>query len=277
MTGNQAAWRTVIVDDEPLAREGIRARLVMLGGFDVVDECGSGRDAIVAIRSRQPDLVFLDVQMPMVDGFAVISAIGVDAMPATVFVTAHDHYALRAFDAQAIDYVLKPIDDARFARTVDNVRRRLRDARASGVAQQLASLLDRLERTPPTEPPARGGHLVARDGGRTELVPFDEIDYVIADGDYVRVFAGKRQLLLRLTMNRIEAALPAHEHVRIHRSAIVNLSRVRALEALPNAELSVVLRSGVTLRASRSYADRLRRGLGVLSSADCVGRMKIGV
>ena len=274
MTGNQASWRTVIVDDEPLASEGIRARLVTLGGFDVVDECGSGRDAIVAIRSRQPDLVFLDVQMPMVDGFAVISAIGVDAMPATVFVTAHDHYALRAFDAQAIDYVLKPIDDARFARTVDNVRRRLRDARASGVAQQLASLLDRLERTPPTEPPARGGHLVARDGSRTELVPFDEIDYVIADGDYVRVFAGKRQLLLRLTMNRIEAALPAHEHVRIHRSAIVNLSRVRTLEALPNAELSVVLRSGVTLRASRSYADRLRLGLGVLSSADCVGRMK---
>jgi len=274
MTGNQAAWRTVIVDDEPLAREGIRARLVTLGGFDVVDECRSGRDAIVAIRSRQPDLVFLDVQMPMVDGFAVISEIGADAMPATVFVTAHDHYALRAFDAQAIDYVLKPIDDARFARTVDNVRRRLRDARASGVAQQLASLLDRLERTPPTEPPARGGHLVARDGSRTELVPFDEIDYVIADGDYVRVFAGKRQLLLRLTMNRIEAALPAHEHVRIHRSAIVNLSRVRTLETLPNADLSVVLRSGVTLRASRSYADRLRLGLGVLSSADCVGRMK---
>ena len=100
MNGNQALWRTLIVDDEPLAREGIRARLVTLGGFDVVDECGSGRDAIVAIRSRQPDLVFLDVQMPIVDGFAVVSAIGADAMPATVFVTAYDHYALRAFDAQ---------------------------------------------------------------------------------------------------------------------------------------------------------------------------------
>src|SRR4030095_2532587 len=103
MTGTQAPWRTVIVDDEPLAREGIRARLVALGGFNVVDEWGSGRDAIVAIRSRQPDLVFLDVQMPIVDGLAVISEIGADAMPATVFVTAHDHYALRAFDAQASD------------------------------------------------------------------------------------------------------------------------------------------------------------------------------
>ena len=273
MTGNQTAWRTVIVDDEPLAREGIRARLLTLGGFDVVDECGSGRDAIVAIRSRQPDVVFLDVQMPIVDGFAVIGEIGTDAMPATVFVTAHDHYALRAFDAQAIDYVLKPIDDARFARTVDNVRRRLRESRQSGVAQQLASLLDRLERTPSAELPARGGHLVARDGPRTELVPFDEIDYVIADGDYVRVFAGKRQLFLRLTMSRIEAALPA-QHMRIHRSAIVNLARVRTLEALPNAELSVVLRSGAALRASRSYAERLRLALGVLSSSDCVGRMK---
>ena len=272
MTRSQAAWRTVIVDDEPLAREGIRARLVTLGGFDVVDECGSGRDAILAIRARQPDLVFLDVQMPMVDGFGVISEIGVDAMPATVFVTAHDDYALRAFDTQAIDYVLKPIDDARFARTVDTVRRRLRESH--GVGQQLASLLDRLERVPLAEPPARVGHLVARDGARTELVPFHEIDYVIADGDYVRVFAGKRQLLLRLTMNRIEAALPAHEHVRIHRSAIVNLSRIRALEALPNAELSVVLRSGVVLRASRSYADGLRLALGVISVADRAERMK---
>ena len=274
MTAAQAAWRTVIVDDEPLAREGIRARLVALGGFEVVDECSSGRDAIVAIRSRQPDLVFLDVQMPIVDGFAVITEIGANAMPATVFVTAHDHYALRAFDAQAIDYVLKPIDDARFSRTVDNVRRRLRESRESGVAQQLASLLDRLERAPSAEPLARGGHLVARDGARTELIPFDEIDYVIADGDYVRVFAGKRQLLLRLTMNRIEAALPTHAHLRIHRSAIVNLSRVRTLEALPNAELTVVLRSGVALRASRSYAERLRLALGVISAGECGERMK---
>ena len=273
MNTTQAAWRTLIVDDEPLAREGIRARLDALGGFDVVDECGSGRAAILGIRSWRPDVVFLDVQMPVVDGFAVISEIGADAMPATVFVTAHEHYALRAFDAQAIDYVLKPIDDVRFARTVDNVRRRLRESRDSGVTQQLALLLDRLDRPSGPQPSARSGHLVARDGARTELVPFDEIDYVTADGDYVRVFAGKRQLLLRLTMNRIEAALPA-DHVRIHRSAIVNRTRVRTLEALPNAELTVVLTNGVTLRASRSYADRLRLALGVVSSSDGVERMK---
>ena len=274
MSGTQGCWRTLIVDDEPLAREGIRARLAALGGFDVVDECGSGRAAIAAIRSWHPDVVFLDVQMPMVDGFAVIREIGTDAMPATVFVTAYDHYALRAFDAQAIDYVLKPIDDARFARTIDNVRRRLRETRAMGIAAQLAMLLDRLDRPSGPPPSVPAGHLVARDGARTELVPFDEIDYVTADGDYVRVFAGKRQLLLRLTMNRIEAALPAREHVRIHRSAIVNLSRVRALEAMPNAELTVVLRNGVSLRASRSYADRLRLALGLASGSDCAERMR---
>jgi two-component system LytT family response regulator len=265
MNGNQAAWRTLIVDDEPLAREGIRARLAALGGFDVVDECGSGQAAIAAIRSRRPDVVFLDVQMPIVDGFAVIDEIGAEAMPATVFVTAHDHYALRAFDAHAIDYVLKPIDDVRFARTVDSVRKRLREARDSGVAQQLASLLERVERPALTgDTPSRIGHLVARDGARTELVPFDEIDYVTADGDYVRVFAGRRQLLLRLTMNRVEAALPARDHVRIHRSSIVNVARIRTLEALPNAELTVVLKNGVTLRASRSYAERLRLALGLV-------------
>jgi two-component system LytT family response regulator len=265
MNGNQSTWRTLIVDDEPLAREGIRARLAALGGFDVVNECASGRGAIAAIRSQRPDVVFLDVQMPIVDGFAVISEVGTDAMPATVFVTAHDHYALRAFDAHAIDYVLKPIDDVRFARTVDTLRKRLREARASGVAQQLASLLDRLERpSVAADSSTRSGHLVARDGARTELVPFDEIDYVTADGDYVRVFAGKRQLLLRLTMSRIEAVLPGRDHVRIHRSAIVNVSRIRALESLPNAELTVGLKNGVTLRASRSYADRLRLALGLV-------------
>src|SRR4051812_42496371 len=201
MTAGLAAWRTVIVDDEPLARKGIRARLVTLGGFDVVDECGNSRDAIVAIRSRQPDVVFLDVQMPIADGFAVISEIGADAMPVTVFVTAHDHYALRAFDAQAIDYVLKPIDDGRFARTVDNVRRRLREAHQSGVAEQLAALLDRLERAPSAEePPARGGHLVARDGSRTGLISFPQIHHAVSDGDYVGLFAGERPVVVPPTM-----------------------------------------------------------------------------
>jgi two-component system, LytTR family, response regulator len=270
MTDNANAWRTLIVDDEPLAREGIRSRLDALGGFDVIGECGGGRAAVRAIREQAPEVVFLDVQMPVVDGFGVIAEIGAEAMPAIVFVTAHDHYALRAFDAQAIDYVLKPIDDARFARAVDGVRRRLAEARDSTVARQLLGLLDQVRRgtAPNAEPRTRPDHLIARDGARIERVQFAEIDWVAADGDYVRVHAGNRQLLLRLTMGRLEEALPEQEHVRIHRSTIVNVSRIRALEPMPNAEYRVILKNGVALRASRSYTDRLRRVLGVARPND---------
>jgi len=265
MNSIATAWRTLIVDDEPLAREGIRSRLATLGGFEIVGECTGGRAAISAIRAQSPDVVFLDVQMPVIDGFGVIAEIGADAMPAIVFVTAHDHYALRAFDAQAIDSVLKPIDDARFVRAVDGARKRLMEARQSGVAQQLSQLLSQVERpTPPkAESPALPDRLVVRDGDRIEMVPFDEIDWVAADGDYVRVHAGQRQLLLRLTMSRLQDALPCDQHVRIHRSTIVNVGRIRTLKALPNAEYAVLLKNGVTLRASRSYTDRLRIALGV--------------
>lgn len=265
-----ATWRTLIVDDEPLAREGIRSRLTTLGGFDIVGECSSGRAAISAIRSHSPDVVFLDVQMPVVDGFGVIAEVGADAMPAIVFVTAHDHYALRAFDAHAIDYVLKPIDDTRFARAVDGVRRRLTEARQSGVAQQLSQLLSQVQRTAPPRVEHRPlpDRLVARNGEKIEMVPFVEIDWIAADGDYVRVHAGRRRLLLRLTMNRLEDALGRGQHVRIHRSTIVNVARIRTLKALPNAEYAVHLDNGVTLRASRSYTDRLRAAIGLSEPND---------
>ena len=262
MTTPLPAWRTLIVDDEPLAREGIRTRLTALGGFDIVDECGAGRAAVAAIRSKSPDVVFLDVQMPVVDGFGVIDEVGVDAMPAVVFVTAYDHYARRAFDAQALDYVLKPIDDARFVRAAEGVRRRLSEARDSEVARQLAQLLAQVRQTPMVEPAPPADRLVARDGARVEMIPFDEIDWVSADGDYVRVHAGKRRLMLRLTMHRLAEALPPTRHVRIHRSTIVNVARIRSLQALPNAEYVVTLADGVTLRASRNYAGRLRHVLG---------------
>ena len=262
------AWRTLIVDDEPLAREGIRARLAALGGFDVIGECSGGRAAITAIRAEAPDVVFLDVQMPVIDGFAVVAEVGVDAMPAVVFVTAYDQYALKAFDAQAIDYVLKPIDDARFARAVASVQARLTESRDSGVARQLARLLGDVRAPAPVPTPVQGrsDRLVARDGDRIDMIPFDEIDWVEADGDYVRIHAGSRQILLRVTMGAMEQSLPPAEHVRIHRSTIVNVTRVRTLKSLPNADFSVVLKNGVSLRASRSYSARLRDALGISSS-----------
>jgi len=265
MNPGAPAWRTLIVDDEPLAREGIRTRLTTLGGFDIVGECNGGRAAVAAIRTQAPDVVFLDVQMPIVDGFGVIDQIGVDTMPAIVFVSAHNHYALRAFDAQAIDYVLKPVDDARFTRAVDGVRRRLTQARDSSVAQQLTRLLAEVGQRGSTSHNAlvQPDRLVAHDRDRIEMIPFDEIDWIEADDDYVRVHTGSRQLLLRLTMNGLERTLPKARHVRIHRSTIVNITRIRTLRPLPNAEYTVVLTSGVVLRASRSYADRLRSALGI--------------
>jgi two-component system LytT family response regulator len=270
MTDTTMRWRTLIVDDEPLAREGIRARLESLGGFDVVAECGGGRAAIAAIRAQPLDVVFLDVQMPVVDGFGVIAEVGADRMPAIVFVTAYDHYAVRAFDASAIDYVLKPIDDVRFVQAVDAVRRRLSEARESSVARHLVGLLDevRASASPPApEPRMATDRLVARDGDRIEMIPANEIDWIGADGDYVRVHAGTRHLLLRSTMTAMEAALPARQHVRIHRSTIVNVARIRTLRALPNNEYTVLLANGVALRASRSYATRLKHSLGLETGA----------
>ena len=262
MSETVTRWRTLIVDDEPLAREGIRTRLASLGGFDVIGECGGGRAAIAAIRTQTPDLVFLDVQMPIVDGFGVINEIGPDAMPAIVFVTAHDHYALQAFDARAIDYVLKPIDDVRFARAVEGVRTRLTESRATTAARELAGLLGDFDRpSARAEPNGIGDRLIVREGDVIEMVPFDEIDWIAADGDYVRLYVGNRQILMRQTMNALEERLPKGEHVRIHRSTIVNIARVRTLKPLPNTEYSVVLSNGVTLRASRTYTDKLRRAL----------------
>jgi len=266
MTHPVMQWRTLIVDDEPLAREGVRTRLQSLGGFDIIAECGGGRAAIAAINAQRLDVVFLDIQMPVVDGFGVISEVGIEHMPPIVFVTAYDHYAIRAFDARAIDYVLKPIDDARFARAVDSVRHRLREAKESSVARQLAGLLEEVRPVAdviPKPSSAAPDRLIARDGDRIEMIPTGEIDWVAADGDYVRVHAGARQLLLRSTMTAIEAALPAGQHVRIHRSTIVNVARVRTLKALPNNEYTVVLRNGVALRASRRYTARLRQVLGI--------------
>jgi two-component system LytT family response regulator len=268
MNNATSGWRTLIVDDEPLAREGIRTRLAAIGGFDVIGECGGGRAAIAEIRARTPDLVFLDVQMPVVDGFGVIDEIGAAAMPAIVFVTAHDHYALRAFDARAIDYVLKPIDDVRFTRAVDSVRTRLAESRATSAARELADLLGALGRpSPPARVPTDtsgvADRLVVRNGDRIEMIPFDEIDWIAADGDYVRLAVGNRQILHRATMTAMEESLPATRHVRIHRSTIVNVARVRTLKPLPNTEYDVVLSNGVTLRASRSYADKLRRALKI--------------
>jgi two-component system, LytTR family, response regulator len=260
------ALRALIVDDEPIARRGIRARLAGTG-IDVAAECGDGEEAVRAIRELAPDLVFLDVQMPDMDGFAVIEAIGADAMPTVIFVTAYDAHALRAFDAHPLDYLLKPIDDERFALALARARSRIAERRDGALGQRLRAMLAEsqvpralVQTGAPTLPPP--SRIPIRDRGRIVLLDADEITWIEAEGDYVRVHASGRGHLVRETMAAIESRLDAARFVRIHRSAIVNVTRVRELAALPNHDYVVVLRDGTRLRSSRRYADRLRTLVG---------------
>ena len=229
--------RVIIVDDEPLARRGVRLHLEAIGGFEIVGEAANGRDAIERIESLRPHAVFLDVQMPGIDGFGVVDAIGVGRMPVTVFVTAYDAHALRAFEAHAIDYVLKPIDPARFA----DAAKRVRSLVASGSAPQ---------------------RLVLRDGARVIVVEPSEIDWVEADGDYVRVYIGGRGYLVRHTIGRMEERLDPTRFQRIHRSTIVNVARVREVKPDGDRRYRVVLRDGTSLTMSRGFRERLAALIG---------------
>ena len=263
--------RAIIVDDEALARRGIRARLERTGGYTVVAECASGREAIAAIREYAPNVVFLDVQMPGVDGFGVIDEIGADEMPVVIFVTAHDTHALRAFEAHAFDYLLKPIDDDRFAATVDRARRRVVEREESGVARRLAALMHDIRPAldadrrpsarsdaPDASVPAPSGRIVVRDRDRVVFIDVTDIDWIGADGDYVRIHTAGKSHLVRDTMAAMEARLDPGSFVRIHRSTIVNSSRIKEMRPYSSREYAVVLKDGTRLRLSRRYRDRLR-------------------
>jgi two-component system, LytTR family, response regulator len=242
----------LIVDDEPLARRGIRVRLERAGGVEVIGECASGSEAVSVIRHLEPDLVFLDVQMPGLDGFGVVDQVGADRMPPVVFVTAYDAHALRAFDVHALDYLLKPIDDERFDTAVERAKRRVAERQVSGTGYKLAAALDDL----------RPRRILIKDRGRVVILNEADVDWVEAEGDYVRVHAAGRGHLLRETMAAMEERLDPTSFARIHRSTIVNVSRIRELKPHPNREFTVVLKDRTQLRLSRSYRDALRGHLG---------------
>ena len=256
--------RAIIVDDEPLARRGVRARLERAGGFAVVAECSSGREAIAAIREHAPSVVFLDVQMPGVDGFGVVREIGVDRMPVVIFVTAYDTHALRAFEAHALDYLLKPIDDDRFAAAVERARRRVAERDESTVARRLVALMQEVGAELPEarNDTTSSSRIIIRDRDRVLLIDVADIDWVGADGDYVRVHTAGKSHLLRETRAAMEERLDPAAFVRIHRSTIVNVDRIRELRPYSSREYSVILRDGTRLRLSRRYRDRLRSFLG---------------
>ena len=229
--------RVVIVDDEPLARDAIKVLLKKDPEVRVVG-AASGADAAALIARTHPDLMFLDIQMPEVDGFALLEQIGPEAVPAIVFVTAYDRYALRAFEVHALDYLLKPFDDHRFAEALQHAKERARGKMPSGIAELLA------ERSPKRFLiPARGKSVVVEAG---------QIDWVEAAGYYVSLHAGKGSHLLRETMEDIEKQLDARKFFRVHRSAIVNLDRVREVHPLFRGDCALVLEDGTKLRLSRS-------------------------
>lgn len=250
--------RTLIVDDEPIARRGILRLLQQETDIDVVGECGDGASAVAAIGAHAPDLVFLDVQMPELDGFAVIEAVGIDRMPAVVFVTAFDEHAVRAFDAQALDYVLKPVDPERFRRALQRVRARLAHPDEDFV-RRVAAALGAIDRGEARRYP---GRLAIRSDGRVRLLDIDEVSRIIAAGNHVEVHAGDRRHLLRETMTGLEGRLDPERFVRVSRAAIVNIDHVREVQPLFNGDFVVILGNGAQVNGSRRYRGALDRLLG---------------
>ncbi|QSQ20924.1 response regulator transcription factor [Pyxidicoccus parkwayensis] len=262
-----APIRTLVVDDEPLAREGVRLLLAGDSEITVVGEAGNGPDAVRLIREQRPDLVMLDVQMPELNGFEVLAQLGPGELPAVIFVTAYDRYALRAFDAHALDYLLKPFRDDRFHDAVGRAKARIRQARMSDLSQRLLSVISTYgERditplpapapTPTPEPWLR--RLAIRDTGRVVFLDVDEIEYIEAADYYVQIHAGGKAYLHRETMQSLEARLDPERFMRIHRSAIVNSRRIRELRSEGRRDLVVVLSGGAELRVARSHREKFQ-------------------
>ncbi len=240
------------MDDEPLARDRTRQLLEAEPDVEVVGECGSGENAVEVIERAGPDLVFLDVQMPGMDGFAVLERLSPGRLPAVVFVTAHDEHALKAFRVHALDYLLKPFDAERLRESLQRVREELRSAAPRVFERRLLSLLA------DWKPRAGRDRVVIRSGGRLAFLTADEIDWIGAEGNYLRIHAGGKSHLVRDTMNEMEARLDPSRFARIHKSTIVNTERIREIQPLFNGAHSVLLRDGTRLTWSRGYRDQLR-------------------
>jgi two-component system LytT family response regulator len=261
--------RTLIVDDEALSRRGLCIRLERAGDFEVIAQAENGREALAAIREHHPDLVFLDIQMPGRSGFDVLKELPATGMPLIVFVTAYDKYAIQAFEAQAIDYLLKPVDDARFAAALDHIREHFEQRQAGAQRDRLVGLIAEITGSGELaldDILDRGGEgfkgkhvemLPIRQGRETVRVPANTIEWIDAAGDYMCVHADGQTYVLRGTMKDLESALDPKLFQRVHRSTIVNLRRVRRLRAHMNGEYFLTLDGGHELKLSRSYRDKV--------------------
>ena len=247
--------RVLVVDDEALARERIRTLLHEDGGVEIVGECASGEEAVQAIRQQRPDLLFLDVQMPRLDGFGVLERVGSENLPTTVFVTAFEEYAVRAFEAMALDYLLKPFTRERFRTALQRAVTRVQEERAGSFRQQLEGLLDNYSR-PHLQ------RLVIKSAGRIHFLNVSEIDWIEAQGNYACLHAGRDSHLLRRSLKKLSEQLDPAVFLRIHRSTIVNLDRVLELQSQFHGEYEVVLKDGTRLTSSRGLKERLERLFG---------------
>jgi two-component system, LytTR family, response regulator len=259
--------RALIVDDEPLARRGIRQLLSREPDVTIVGECGNGRDALRALETLAPTLVFLDVQMPQVDGFGVIRERGPRRMPAVVFVTAHDEFAVKAFEAQAIDYLVKPLNAARFAETMARVRERHRLGAALQIASRLNTVLSMVGRESDPAPvdAAAQGPVSGRDAGFVVSTPKGElvvdaavVDWIESQDYYVRLHVGPAQHLLRESLTSLQRRLDPRQFARVHRGAIVRLDRVREIRSAKRGMAEVVLRDGTRIPVGRRRYAQLR-------------------
>jgi len=246
-------FTTLIVDDEPLAREGLRLLLSQDPEIAAVREARNGREAAAAIRNSRPDLVFLDVQMPEMDGFGVVREVGAERMPPVVFVTAHDRFAIQAFEINAIDYLLKPVTEERFTQALARAKTRLYSSPADQACRQIICLLESL-----ATPRRYLKRLAVRSAGKTVFVDLEDVDWMEAAENYVQLHAGRASHLLHIAMHALERALDPEMFLRIHRSIIVNISRIKELQAGAHGEYMVTLRSGVRLQSGRTYSEKLK-------------------
>jgi len=245
--------KVLVVDDEPLAREGLKLLLSRQSQVGFVLEARNGREAIALIREHKPDLVFLDVQMPRTDGFAVVHSVGADRMPPVIFVTAHDQYAIRAFEIAALDYLLKPVTEERFDVAFKRALHRLRGVSHEDATRQVLTMLDAV-----AKPPRQLERFAVRSGERTIFVPVDDVDWIEAFQNYVRLHAGSTTHLLHVPMNTIETVLDSGRFLRIHRSHIVNLRRIAQLWSIAHGQYVIELKSGQRLQSGRTYSERIR-------------------
>ena len=252
----------LIIDDEPLARQRLRALVEAEADLELVGECADGRTAVAAIRTHRPDLIFLDVCMPEVDGFGVLEALTGEERPAVVFVTAHDHYAVKAFEVSALDYLLKPFSDERFERSLARVLSFVRTNRREELSHRILSLLDQIQPKQPQNTSAPLDCLMIKDGGRLLFLRVEEIDWIEAAGVYVEVHTAGKTWLHRISLGELETKLDARRFLRIHRSTIVNWQRIRELHPHSHGDFLVVLHDGTELKLSRNYRQKVEASLG---------------